>query len=384
MGWGPRAGERRAESVRQVANTNGGRAPLRLLVFNLVTDADDPILGFAVEWLALLSKRVERIDVITVQRGRFDVPPNVRVFSVGKERGYGRPRRLANFYLTLLRLVISHRYDVCFAHMMPLFTLLGSPLLKLKKVPTVLWFTHTATSHILRLAEKQVDRIVTASEESFRLPSKKVMVVGHGIETRVFLPLPKSETEQETFTLATIGRISPVKRLETLIEAFALLLQEVGADAACLRITGPILEQDMEYGRRLRDLARDLGIEKWVEFVGPLTHSEVVGEFQRAHVFVNVSDGGLDKAVLEAMSCGVPVVTSNEACASLLAPIDRRLVIAKGNPYGLAQSCQYVLEMSNDERESLGRRLRTRVINDHGLDRLMDDLVAGFLEVSAP
>ena len=70
----------------------------RLLLFNLATDADDVALGFAISWITELSKHVKAIDVITMRVGRYALPENVCVYSVGKEKGYSEPRRFIEFY----------------------------------------------------------------------------------------------------------------------------------------------------------------------------------------------------------------------------------------------------------------------------------------------
>ena len=45
----------------------------RLLVFNLATDADDPVLGFTTVWLNRLAAYYDAIDVIAMRMGRLDV-----------------------------------------------------------------------------------------------------------------------------------------------------------------------------------------------------------------------------------------------------------------------------------------------------------------------
>ena len=59
---------------------------MRILWFNLAMDAEDPILGFATYWVRAMASRVEVIHVISMRAGRGEVPDNVRVYSVGKER----------------------------------------------------------------------------------------------------------------------------------------------------------------------------------------------------------------------------------------------------------------------------------------------------------
>ena len=58
----------------------------------------------------------------------------------------------------------------------------------------------------------------TASRDSCRLKSKKVMVTGHGIDLNSFCP----QDEGKTIDLITVGRIASSKNLVTLIVGFLL------------------------------------------------------------------------------------------------------------------------------------------------------------------
>src|SRR5512132_1096345 len=100
---------------------------MRILLFNLATDADDPLLGFTTRWISALAARVEFIHVITMRMGRLNVPDNVRVYSVGKEKGFSELRRLMEFYRLLFRILREDRIDACFSHMITIFTILAAP-----------------------------------------------------------------------------------------------------------------------------------------------------------------------------------------------------------------------------------------------------------------
>ena len=141
--------------------------PLRLLLFNLVTDESDPVLGFTANWIRELAARCAYVDVITMYRGSFRPPDNARVFSAGRERGLSKPARVASFYRQLLPLLAARRYDACFAHMMPLFAALAGPLLSARGIPTVLWYTHRQRSATLRLALALSRRVISADATSF-------------------------------------------------------------------------------------------------------------------------------------------------------------------------------------------------------------------------
>src|SRR5262249_593693 len=245
---------------------------MRLLIFNLVTDADDPVLGFTTTWINALAARCEAVDFITMRVGRLAVAANVRVYSVGKEKGYSEARRFIEFYRILFGLLRQHHYDACFAHMMQLFAVMGAPVLKLYHVPITLWYAHKATGRVLQLAEKLVDHVVTSTPEGFRLPSNKVQIIGQGIDTEQFKPAQSdlipplyemgvgglSAARQPTwglggedFVLISVGRIAPVKRLEIIISAVKAL-REQGLTDVRLILVGEVAAQDAAYGERLR------------------------------------------------------------------------------------------------------------------------------------
>ena len=100
---------------------------MNLLLFNLMTDIDHPILGFTTQWISALARRVRSIEVITMRSGRVEVPKNVRVHSVGAERGLSEPRRIIEFYRLIFGILRRVRIDGCFAHMIPEFAILPAP-----------------------------------------------------------------------------------------------------------------------------------------------------------------------------------------------------------------------------------------------------------------
>jgi len=123
--------------------------------------------------------------------------------------------------------------------MQPLFATLGAPLLKLYSVPLTLWYAHKSVTLRLRLAERAADHVVTPTPESFRLPSRKLRVVGHGVDIERFVPAPRPPNP--VFQIVTVGRLTPIKRTEDLIEAARLLASDPEAPPCCVRLVGDSL-----------------------------------------------------------------------------------------------------------------------------------------------
>ena len=119
---------------------------------------------------------------------RLAVAENVRVYSVGKERGYNEAQRAGEFYRLLGALLLRRRYVACFAHMMPLFAAMGAPLVKAAGIRLVTWYTHRQVSRTLKIATAMSDRVVTAAADSFPIPTDKLRVLGHGIDADFYRP----------------------------------------------------------------------------------------------------------------------------------------------------------------------------------------------------
>ncbi len=349
----------------------------RLLVFNLMTDADDSILGFTTVWLNALAKHCDHIDVVTMQAGRLAVANNVSVYSVGREKGYSEVRRALEFYHILFELLRHNHYDACFAHMIQLFALMGAPLLKVWGIPQTLWYAHGAVPTSLRWAEKLVNNVVTSSPDGFRLSSPKVTVIGQGVDTTLFQPRSSEKAANRPFTLVSVGRIAPVKRLEVMIEAVRIMMNDIHAPKLNLRLVGNVAPKDTAYGQMLQVLVKQYSLADVVEFPGGEAYADVAREYQNADVMLNMSaTGSMDKAVLEAMACGVPVVTANEAYRTMLAPWADALLTPPDSADELAARLEKLARMTDDERKALGLQLRVLVVEEHGLDRLIEKLMA--------
>lgn len=356
--------------------------PLNLLIFNLMTDADAPGQGFNTAWINALAQRCATVDVLTMGIGRLALRENVRVFSVGREKGYSEPRRLLKFYRTLSRLLREKCYDACFAHMQPLFADLAAPLLLPRRIPITLWYAHKAVTPKLWLAEKVARHVVTPSPESFRIHSRKVRVVGHGVDTDLFAPADPystsagaASTQGAPFTILSVSRIAPIKRLETLIAAAALLRDQHGCEDFQVRIVGNTSERDQDYTSKLYEQVAILRLDAIVHFDGALSQTALPEVYRAADVFVNLSDtGSVDKAVLEALACGVPAITANVAFRKMLALWGETLLV-EADAAQLAQRIMRLRQRTFEDRCALGLALREIVVRDHSLARLADLLV---------
>lgn len=348
---------------------------MRLLIVTQKVDKNDDILGFFHGWIIEFAKYCESVIVICLQKGEYDLPANVRVLSLGKEEGGFWLKYSWRFY----KYIWSERknYDTVFVHMNAEYVILGGLDWKIMGKKISLWYTHKAISWKLFLAERLTDIIFTASPESFRLRSRKVKVLGHGIDIERFNPQNQvsGNLREQGLNIITIGRISPIKDYETLIEAVEILLKK-GIDLN-LKIVGaaPIKEQE-KYLASLKAMVKEKNLGEQVLFLGSMPNNQIEQHLLSSDIFVHASHtGSLDKAILEAMACELPVLSCNESLAEVFGAYKNKLMFNKKDAGDLAKKLEDIIGISESEKKELGRNLRQIVALHHNLKDLIGKII---------
>lgn len=355
---------------------------MRVLYFSLAVDADDPILGFTGRWIRELAGRVEFVHVITMSAGRVEVPGNVRIYSVGKERGYSEPRRAFEFYKILLNVLRKDHVDICFAHMMPLFTVLAGPVLKAKRIPIVTWYAHPSLTWILRLAHHLSGQMLASVATAYPYKRDKLIPIGQGIDTDLFSPNAAMPSDEPPIILC-VGRLSPVKDHSTLVRAAWLLRQSWNQPFRIVLIGGPGAPRDESHVRSLHKQISELGLENVVHFEPAVAMEKLPFWYRRCAVYVNLTPTGSgDKVAWEAMSCGKLCIAANEGFRETMGKYAALLLFLHGDADSLAARLHWALSLSASERHHVELYLREQVVNRHSLDGLATRLVDLFARLA--
>jgi len=353
---------------------------MNILMITPKVDKTDNLVGVIHDWIENLSKRADKLYVICLERGMVSLPKNVELYSLGKERGLNKLSLILNFYRILFTL--KNRVDVIFAQYSPIYTILASPFSKLYKVPSVLWYAHGRVGLQLRLAVILADRIVTSTTEACRIKSDKVRVIGQGINTDKFCPSSNSRKGKNDVILYSVGRISPIKNYETLIDAVNDLVHKDGVkNIKVVIIGGVVVIEHKAYLRELEDMVKSLNLASFVSFVGSVSYDRLCGYIRDYDIFVNLTPtGSFDKAVLEAMSCSKPVIVCNESFRELLKPYGSYCFFEVNNPRDLKDKIRGLVA-DPSLRKEFGEHNRTRIIKEHSVTHFTSFLTEIFNEL---
>lgn len=346
---------------------------MKLLIITQKVDKNDPVLGFFHRWLEEFAKHCDKLTVICLEMGQYDLPKNVKVLSLGKEDGVSRFKYIKRFYKYIHN--EQDNYDSVFVHMNPEYVVLGGIAWKTWKKKIALWYTHRNVDLKLRIAEKFADVIFTASKESFNLPTEKLRVMGHGIPVEDFKNPEESRDaiSVEKLRIISVGRITPIKNLDTLIEAVKIL-KDKKIDLEVKLIGSPVQKGDKEYLQKLKEMVSTFGLEKVISFEGSVPNSEIKKEYWQSDISINLCPtGGVDKAVLESMAAGLIVLASNRTFKDYFGKYGERLLFKERDAEDLADKI-VALKEGND-LEDISNFLLGKVGEKAGLETLINNIL---------
>ena len=180
--------------------------------------------------------------------------------------------------------------------------------------------------------ERQVlgraDRIVVATLAEltqlrflYRANARKLVVIPPGVDTSHFYPIPADEAKQyigltpDSRMVLFVGRIEPLKGVDTLIQAMSCLgVNEIHKPVHLAIIGGEpdvIPEKMSAEMARLQKLCDDLCMGGMVVFLGKRGQDTLPYYYSAAEVLVMPSlYESFGMVALEAMACGTPVIAS--------------------------------------------------------------------------
>jgi len=351
---------------------------MKVLIITQKVNAADDVLGFFQYWLWEFwhKKEVEKpITVICLERGVHDFPEeDFRILSLGKERKRSRILYLWLFF----KLIWSERnhYDHVFVHMNPVYVVLGGIFWRWQGKRIGLWYVHRNVDLKLRIAEKLAHVIWSTTPDAFRLKSKKVNFIGHGVNFRQF---PRKENHiNHIFTILHVGRITPIKNIKILIET-ARILKKRGRDFKIFLLGPTMIPSDETYKKELEMLIERYGLQATVQFLGKVAFSNVAWDYQRADVSVNLTPtGGMDKAVLESIASGTVALSTNRAFEGLFGDCAGHLFCNEEDPEDTANKIMAVMDMRPTQRKEIEDYLYERARARFDLDTLIGHIIGDF------
>ena len=323
---------------------------------------------------------------------------------------------LSEFTASLMAFGALHnlRYDIVYSH----YWLSGWVAAKLKEAWGIRFVHMYHTLGLMKqriqagqppqpdqriLTEMQVqqaaDRIIAATPAEqaqlrwlYRASRRQIIVIPPGVDPQRFQQgnsraeaLAALRLKPETEMLLFVGRIEPLKAVDTILEALHALRERAPELLRRLHfviVGGDPRDASNREMRRLQELSENLGIHQLVSFVGAKEQTELPRYYSAASAVIMPSDyESFGMVALEAMSSGTPVIASQVGGLQFLVrDKETGYHIPTREPISLAD-CIIELLSDSARAESMGASA-ARLAQDYAWSRIAQRLLTVFETVS--
>lgn len=226
------------------------------------------------------------------------------------------------------------------------------------------WHIRIFLTTIETFAFRAADRIMVASQGDqqyvcghYYIAPNKISVIPNSIDTDRFQPRTK-DLEKETLSLLCIARLVPQKNLVNLLQALVTISD------IHLRIIG-----DGPLRGKLVAFAQHYQLP--VEFLQPVPNNDLPRLYQRADIYIQPSlYEGSPKTILEAMSCGLPVIATRVSGITEVITHEETGYLCSTNVESIRQALIHLKQQSG-LRSQLGQAARQYILKHHSLDQLL-------------
>jgi len=244
------------------------------------------------------------------------------------------------------------------------------------------------------------DRIIAATpaEHSqllwlYRADRRKIEIIPPGVNTEHFQEvLPPKQAKKalglnpNSSMLLFVGRIEPLKAIDTIIEALYVVREKspkLLRKLCFVIVGGDLTDTDDAEMKRLQDLSVELDIDHVVHFVGSKEQSQLPIYYSAATAVIMPSDyESFGMVALEAMATGTPVIASEVGgLAFLVRDKETGFHIPAREPISLAD-CIITLLSDKHKTQEMGISA-SRVAKDYAWSTIAGRLVQVFAEITA-
>ena len=196
-------------------------------------------------------------------------------------------------------------------------------------------------------------------QEFYSVDGSRMAVVYPGVDTSLFSPSSRRDklgkTNRTRFTILFVGALGVTKGVRYLLESMPIILKEKRHVRLVIVGAGWL-------SNRFREQVRRMGLDHEVSFLGKLSHFELPNIYSESDLLVNPAlFESFGKVLLEAMSCGKPVVATRVGgIPEVVQDGKTGLLVQPRDPEAIAQAVLRLLS-DTDLRREMGTKGRRRV-----------------------
>lgn len=202
--------------------------------------------------------------------------------------------------------------------------------------------------------------------------SENAVVLRTGVDPGVFLPVNKGNGGPAGMNFLYVAQVERHKGLHVLLQALGGIKGRLPGGFVLDVIGG---NENKSYMAELNEIIAKFALKDSVRFLGRVDRSGIVIYYQKADIFISptLHLEGLSRSILEAMSCGLPVIgTAIGGNMDILKDGENGLTVACGDVQGLGSA---ILRLCADPilRKKLGENGRAAVIREFDMSKRLPE-----------
>ncbi|WP_419663465.1 glycosyl transferase, family I [Desulfosarcina variabilis str. Montpellier] len=205
----------------------------------------------------------------------------------------------------------------------------------------------------------------------FGVSNRKTTIIYNGIDPNEFIP---AEVLQKELRIITVARLHPVKCIPDLVDGLALL-EKKGINFQCT-IVG-----EGEERNKIEAQIQSLGMEKNVKLLGGLRNEMLPSILKEHNLFVMPSSSeGLGVALLEALSCGLPVVATRVGgIPEIIKDGINGILVSPNSPNEIADAIMELHQITFAHKEKMAKANRKKIEEDFNVFHQAEKLLQFFI-----
>ena len=237
-----------------------------------------------------------------------------------------------------------------------------------------------------KLAAKYCSKIICVSEYDKQLalkykivPEGKIITIHNGVEIDKAKSLKrKAQNNNSKCKIVFVGRLAEPKDPILLIKTYNELTEEVKAKSEVL-IVG-----EGEKRKELEKFIKENKLNEKVKLFGSLSREKVFEILRESNIFVLTSNyEGFPITILEAMSCGLPIIASNVGGIREIVVSETGYLVNKLDIEAFKKALTELIE-NPELRERMGENARKKVEDNFSLEKMLRETEKVYNVIMSP
>ena len=226
---------------------------------------------------------------------------------------------------------------------------------------------------ICRLQQSQASTLLLTTPAAMnRIPGgknagRKIALLQHGVDVSLFSPASEGARSSEAPSILFFANLWKRKGIYVLLEAFPQIAAAIPECRLTIAGGGDGLPE-------VKNWIDGMALKNQIDLLGPIARSDAPGLFRNHSVYCLPSLGEpYGMSALEAMSCGLAIVASNDGGLGHVLPKEGSILVEPGKVDDLASALIDVLR-SPDRRIQMGRFNREYAVRHFAWPAVVDEL----------